>query len=153
MMSVFSFARIYYILKQYFSSTMFMSLKMRRIVQLFSGEEVDLYFSLKCYILTRPYQFLIMSFLSSMIIFPFIIMTFERPIAAISNNKQLENWDDTIWFSVITMTTSKSFFLQKLLIFSHNKHVHKHLRMLTGVQSDMETEHPLPSQLESQFFF
>ena len=116
-LSALSSIRIYYILKQYFSSTSYMSLKMQRLMRMFTSSDVNLLFSLKCYILLKPTQFLIMSFLGSMIVFPFLIMIFERPIAAISSNTQLENWDDSIWFSIITMTTSK-YLRKKGLILS-----------------------------------
>lgn len=74
-------------------------------MKIFSDEEVGLFFSIKCYILTKPYKFLIMSFIGSMVVFPFMILTFERPIASISTNRDLESWLDSIWFCIITMTT------------------------------------------------
>ncbi len=78
---------------------------------MYGGEDFGFLFAFKIYMIRNPKNFIFLSIILTMPFFSFIIKVSERPIQEIIQNPQLLNWDDLIWFCIITTSTSNFFIL------------------------------------------
>lgn len=95
----------YYIMKQFYVSLEYNSNKMQRLFALYGADELGFMFSFKIFLIRKPNTFIAVSMIVSLIFFSFIIKVSERPLQDITPVPLLKDWDDLVWFCIITMTT------------------------------------------------
>ena len=104
-----SLVRLYFLCKQFFNGSEFLTQRLQRIMILFGGKELDLFFGIRAYIKAYPVSFLWWSLFWSLLIFSFMVINLERPISSVSTHNSLDSWNNVIWYCVVTMTTGNLF--------------------------------------------
>lgn len=87
-----------------FRSSKYNSSRIQRINMLFNTESLGVFLPIKNYIANNLISFMFYSLLFSVLFFSSIILIIERPISKITSN-ELDDWEQVIWYVVITMTT------------------------------------------------
>ena len=87
-----------------FRSSKYNSSRIQRINMLFNTESLGVFLPIKNYIANNLISFMFFSLLFSVLFFSSIILIIERPISKLTSN-DLDNWEQVIWYVVITMTT------------------------------------------------
>lgn len=96
--------KFFHQLLESFTTLKFNELSIHRINKLSHTKALSWWSPLKNFITNNSFEFMIYSFLLSMMLFSSSALLLERPVAIMANSN-FNSWQNSLWFTIITMTT------------------------------------------------